>query len=107
MYHRSSAAVLAFVYITSIPSVARAENVQECQYKPVWNKCLGVGTGAVECATFQVPKDWTDASAGDIPLNLIRYPSSNPDAESIILNFGGPGESGIAQVLDGGESYAT
>lgn len=104
MNFRSSAAALAFTYFTSI---AFAENVQECPYKPVWNKCLGTGdSSAVECATFQVPKDWTDASAGDIPLNLIRYPSSNPNAESIILNFGGPGESGIASILDGGDSYS-
>jgi len=108
MYLQSSAAALVLSFFTS---VVLAENTQDCLYEPVWNTCLSQDDSRVQCASFNVPADWTNQSAGDISLNLIRYAAvdanNNIDnnAESVIMNPGGPGSRGIEHVLDGGEIY--
>ncbi|KAF3031594.1 hypothetical protein E8E12_001316 [Didymella heteroderae] len=54
----------------------------------------------LECATIEVPRDWSNAATSDkLALQLIRQPSKNPNAKSIITNPGGPGESGIEMII--------
>lgn len=90
-------AVLSFISATA------AQDKQACQYVPKWVTCKG--DPDVQCATFQVPKNWYDASQGDIILRLIRDPvldvngAVNQDAKSLFYNPGGPGGSGIDSVL--------
>lgn len=110
MYLWSSAVALIFPFFTSI---VLAENIQDCPYEPVWNTCLSQDDPRVQCASFNVPADWTNQTSGEISLNLIRYAAvdanNNIDnnAESVIMNPGGPGVAGIPHILDGGEIYSS
>ncbi|VUC33981.1 unnamed protein product, partial [Clonostachys rosea] len=47
-----------------------------------------------------VPLDWADDSAGTTKVAFVKYPSKNESAEDLVLNFGGPGGSGVATLLN-------
>jgi hypothetical protein len=54
-------------------------------------------SGGFECATVEVPLDYTDPAAGTIGLALIRLPAE-PGGQrlgSLFVNPGGPGGSGV------------
>lgn len=53
--------------------------------------------GGLQCGTLQVPLDYDHPAAKKISLALIRKPVSNKSTRigSLLLNPGGPGESGI------------
>ncbi|CAE7233901.1 unnamed protein product [Rhizoctonia solani] len=56
-----------------------------------------------ECARFEVPLDWADHSAGKASLVLARYKATKqPKLGTIFVNPGGPGESGVKLIMDGG-----
>jgi pimeloyl-ACP methyl ester carboxylesterase len=67
----------------------------------VWTDC---GDG-FQCGTVTVPADWrapSSAGAGSapadtVPLALIRHPAESPADRigSLVVNYGGPGESGV------------
>jgi hypothetical protein len=83
------------------PGYARASQV-------TWVNCPTSNTPALQCATLQVPLDWTNpASSTKLNLRLVRQPAAAnaPNAKSIIMNPGGPGESGIKMVVDRGSVY--
>lgn len=93
--------------------ITKAALAEECpagyfkSKKLVWRSC-GDGTSnpSLECASLHVPLDWKNAETSEkLKLQLIRQPSSNPLAKSIIVNPGGPGESGIETIVDGGAGY--
>lgn len=84
---------------------------QTCPYTPVWNPCIK--NTKYDCATFLVPEDWSDDDRGERPLHLIRIPATNEDgsrlstyADSIVINPGGPGGSGISAILEDDGYYA-
>lgn len=89
------------------PTNTAEPNDQYCPNIPAWNPCKG--REDLDCATFLVPEDWSDNSRGQRPLNLIRIPAKDADgntltdAFSIITNPGGPGSSGIKDILDEGK----
>lgn len=57
-----------------------------------WSAC-----DALECATIQVPLDWSDPNGETIELALNRHPARNADERigSLLINPGGPGGSGL------------
>lgn len=55
-----------------------------------WKDC----SDGFECSTVQVPLDYTDPGSKAISLSVVRLPSKQA-TESLILNPGGPGGSGI------------
>lgn len=59
---------------------------------------------AFECATLQVPLDYTNCSNREtIQLDLIKYKASKePSKGSILYNPGGPGVSGVSAVAGNG-----
>ena len=61
-----------------------------------WSDC---GDG-FECGTLTVPVDWSSkAGSGDtVPVALIRHPAESPPDRigALVVNYGGPGESGVA-----------
>ena len=67
-----------------------------------WSPC---GDG-LECASAQVPLDHDRPSGATITLALIRLPATGPGRRigSIFLNPGGPGNSGVDAVRQGGRS---
>jgi pimeloyl-ACP methyl ester carboxylesterase len=58
-----------------------------------WADC---GDG-FQCGTLTVPVDWKVSSGETLPLALIRRPARSPSDRigALVMNFGGPGESGI------------
>ncbi|KAI0376049.1 alpha/beta-hydrolase, partial [Hypomontagnella monticulosa] len=60
------------------------------------------------CARLEVPIDYTDASIGTTSIAFIKLAGSNAtdDAESILINPGGPGGSGIDTLLTYGRANA-
>lgn len=106
MFFKSGATALAVSYFAS--TVLAEEVAQTCQYKPTWNTCKGDNYAAFECATILVTKSYLKPASKDntMELNLIRYPASKKDAESIIVNFGGPGESGVQGIVDQGKDLS-
>ena len=66
-----------------------------------WSDC---GDG-FQCATLGVPVDWRASTAGSVPerpqetmgIALTRLPAAAPDQRigSLVLNYGGPGSSGV------------
>jgi pimeloyl-ACP methyl ester carboxylesterase len=59
-----------------------------------WNDC----GDAFQCATLDVPVDWQHPSAQRVGLALIRRPALDPAQRvgSLVVNYGGPGESGVS-----------
>jgi pimeloyl-ACP methyl ester carboxylesterase len=57
-----------------------------------WERC-----GAGECATIQVPLDWSDANGPTIGIAVKRLAATDADARlgSVLINPGGPGGSGL------------
>jgi pimeloyl-ACP methyl ester carboxylesterase len=70
-----------------------------------WASC----TAGFQCATLQVPLDYAHPDAQRIGLALIRKPatSSANRIGSLLVNFGGPGESGVQSLPDFAKSFAT
>jgi pimeloyl-ACP methyl ester carboxylesterase len=59
-----------------------------------WTEC---GDG-FQCATLTVPVDWRRPSGERVGIALVRRPALAPDQRigSLVVNYGGPGESGVS-----------
>lgn len=90
------------------PAVAADANgpdlSQIYEQKFTWSSCKALG-GALEeiprdmqCGKVTVPLDYAAPDKGTIELFLNRLPASGKKRGSLLLNFGGPGEPGVAQV---------
>jgi pimeloyl-ACP methyl ester carboxylesterase len=68
-----------------------------------WRRC-----GSGQCATLAVPLNYASPSAGTITLALFRLPATGPGRRigSLLINPGGPGESGVAFLRDIAPAYA-
>lgn len=75
--------------------------------RPAWARC--VGSLDMECATIRVPLDHGDPQGATIDLALARLPARHPDERigSLVLNFGGPGISGVAAFTADPEPFNT
>jgi pimeloyl-ACP methyl ester carboxylesterase len=60
-----------------------------------WEDC-----GSVECATVEVPLDWSDVTGPAIDIAVARDPAEDDDAPPGFLayNLGGPGAEGVSSV---------
>ncbi|CAE6462663.1 unnamed protein product [Rhizoctonia solani] len=66
-----------------------------------WTSCPSMPTSGRECARFEVPLDWRNATVGKASLALARYKAINqPKLGTLFTNPGGPGGSGVASILD-------
>ena len=63
-----------------------------------WKPC----NGNFQCATLQVPIDYSDASLGTFDIAVLRYrdPNQHDRIGSLVINPGGPGVSGIEYALN-------
>src|SRR5262245_28754459 len=63
-----------------------------------WEDC-----GRIECATVEVPLDWSDVTGPTIDIALARDPADDEDAPPGFLayNLGGPGAEGVSSVAAG------
>lgn len=71
-----------------------------------WIDCGTTDQPTLQCATLDVPIDYTDLSAGTLTLPVVRIPATDPTPKgSVLTNPGGPGASGIEDVVTSGEWY--
>ncbi|MFV0317494.1 MAG: alpha/beta hydrolase [Microthrixaceae bacterium] len=59
-----------------------------------WTDCPSGGSDS-QCATLEVPLDWSEPEGATIELALARVPSEGEPIGSLLVNPGGPGASGI------------
>lgn len=100
MHLASGASALALFALCSKAAAekALAEKVSAdvaCPYEPQWGPCQGNVPDGIDCASMDVPKDWTDETKarGHITLRLVRRRATVPDedvdgAPAIIINPG-------------------
>ncbi len=63
-----------------------------------WSAC---GSAGFDCTTVTAPRDYSDPSAGDLSLAVIRHrATSGEPLGSLLTNPGGPGVSGVDTVRD-------
>ncbi len=63
-----------------------------------WSAC---GSEGFDCTTVTAPRDYSDPSAGDLSLAIIRHrATSGEPLGSLLTNPGGPGVSGVDTVRD-------
>ena len=57
-----------------------------------WSDC-----GSLDCASIEVPVDWSDPDGATIAISVAKRPANNPGERigSLLINPGGPGGSGI------------
>ncbi|CAI6332880.1 unnamed protein product [Periconia digitata] len=69
-----------------------------------WQPCFGAYT----CSRLKVPLDYTNPSVGTATIAYIRQAAQNDSesAEDVLINPGGPGESGVGAVLNLGAQLA-
>jgi pimeloyl-ACP methyl ester carboxylesterase len=63
-----------------------------------WAPCADLDA---ECASLEVPLDWSDPDGTTIELALARIPATGDRIGSLLMNPGGPGASGL-ELLEGG-----
>ncbi|CAL9552607.1 alpha/beta hydrolase [Streptomyces sp. enrichment culture] len=92
----------------ALPSMAGLPSSLTAQ-KPDWGKCEETADSPApgddwSCATLKVPLDWAEPEGETIDLALIRAEATGDDRiGSLVVNFGGPGGSGVATI----PSYAS
>ncbi|MCK2219031.1 alpha/beta hydrolase [Actinomadura sp. ATCC 31491] len=59
--------------------------------RPAWSSC----GGGFQCATLRVPLDYSKPRGRQIKISLIKLPATGKKIGSLVLNFGGPGVSGV------------
>jgi pimeloyl-ACP methyl ester carboxylesterase len=63
-----------------------------------WKACQS----GFQCGTITLPVDYANAGGATFSMALIRKPATNPAQRigSLVINFGGPGESGVSILPD-------
>jgi pimeloyl-ACP methyl ester carboxylesterase len=79
----------------------RAGAAQQRAERIAWRDCRD----GFQCATLAVPRDWDrPRTRGRIRLALIRVPATRrPALGSLLVNFGGPGASGVTSMRGSGK----
>ncbi|WP_405623009.1 alpha/beta hydrolase [Streptomyces sp. NBC_00076] len=74
--------------------------------KVTWAKCEGVDMPEdLQCGKVTVPLDYTKPRGATLDLALARYRATGPSHGSVLLNFGGPGSAGVAELAAGGDDF--
>lgn len=73
-----------------------------------WVPCNYDSGPELECGSAKVPLDYTGVTPGVLTLPLVRWPTKQPSSKSIVVNPGGPGNSGIEFLAEAGSlAYET
>ncbi|MBG0857482.1 alpha/beta fold hydrolase [Streptomyces spinoverrucosus] len=74
--------------------------------KVAWKTCEGADPhDGPQCGKVTVPLDYARPGAGTLDLALARYRASGEKRGSLLLNFGGPGGSGVTELTYGGDDF--
>lgn len=68
---------------------------------PGWRDC---DDPPLQCGRVQVPVDWAAPGGATLPIALVRVPATGERQGSLLVNFGGPGVSGVDVVTEYGEA---
>ncbi|KAK5175454.1 uncharacterized protein LTR77_000593 [Saxophila tyrrhenica] len=102
---------MALILMQYIPSTRARRQSADSQQTPaykdlVWHNCYG----DFKCARLEVPMDWhgtSEEASKTVELALVKVDALVPITDknyggAVVLNPGGPGGSGVGQVLRGG-----
>jgi pimeloyl-ACP methyl ester carboxylesterase len=97
------ALALPAALLAAPPPAGGADADAPYHQKVTWAGCSGLPGGALtstQCATLTVPKDYARPEAGKLDLAVSRIKASGPGPRlgSLLVNFGGPGVPGIAEL---------
>ncbi|MER7718912.1 alpha/beta hydrolase [Streptomyces flaveolus] len=71
-----------------------------------WSACEGMEVPKdLQCAKVTVPLDYDRPGSGTLDLALARYRATGDSRGSVLLNFGGPGGSGVSELAAGGKDF--
>ncbi|MER7192671.1 alpha/beta hydrolase [Streptomyces flaveolus] len=71
-----------------------------------WSACEGMEVPKdLQCAKVTVPLDYDRPRSGTLDLALARYRATGDSRGSVLLNFGGPGGSGVSELAAGGKEF--
>ncbi|MET7611052.1 alpha/beta fold hydrolase [Streptomyces seoulensis] len=76
------------------------------EQKVAWGRCTGPDMPKdLQCGKVTVPLDYAHPTAGTLDLALARYRATGSGHRAVLLNFGGPGASGVNQLAAGGKEF--
>ncbi|AVH60490.1 MULTISPECIES: alpha/beta hydrolase [Streptomyces] len=86
-----------------LPAVATAAAEPDLtrfyRQKVTWSACKGEGMSKdMQCGKVTVPLDYARPADGTLDVALARYRATGKPKGSVLLNFGGPGGSGITEL---------
>ena len=73
-----------------------------------WGDCEGAGMGVPEdlqCGKVTVPLDYAKPGGETLDLAMARFRATGESRGSVLLNFGGPGASGVSELTAGGDDF--
>ncbi|MFB8246951.1 alpha/beta hydrolase [Streptomyces sp. NPDC055952] len=74
--------------------------------KVTWSRCPGLEMPKdLQCGKVTVPLDYAHPGKGTLDLAVARYRATGDSRGSVLLNFGGPGGQGVAQLGMGGKDF--
>ncbi|GAB2727717.1 alpha/beta hydrolase [Streptomyces bullii] len=85
---------------------ARSDLTRFYRQKVRWSACEGADVPReLQCGKVTVPLDYSRPGAGTLDLALARYRATGTSRGSVLLNFGGPGGSGVSELALAGEEF--
>ncbi|WP_232805768.1 alpha/beta hydrolase [Glycomyces xiaoerkulensis] len=92
----AASAAMMTTALAATPAQAESSNTDSID----WGSCPGPEDETVECATINVPLDYTAPRGQTIEIGLARRQAADPSRRmgSILMDPGGPGGSGVASV---------
>ncbi|MEV5548456.1 alpha/beta hydrolase [Streptomyces sp. NPDC052309] len=83
------------------PGLSRFHN-----QKIKWSACEGMDVSKdLQCGKVTVPLDYSRPDAETLELALARYRATGDSRGSVLLNFGGPGVSGVSELATSGKDF--
>ncbi|WP_328773677.1 alpha/beta hydrolase [Streptomyces sp. NBC_00286] len=73
-----------------------------------WAKCEDAGMGVPEdlqCGKVTVPLDYAKPDGETLDIAMARFRATGDSRGSVLLNFGGPGASGVSELTAGGDDF--
>ncbi|MGW3227862.1 alpha/beta hydrolase [Kitasatospora sp. NPDC001095] len=79
----------------------------DCPADPQAQKAK-IDISGMQCGKLHVPLDYADPAVDALDIALIKYPAAKPEQRigSLMVNPGGPGESGVGMVKFGAKQFA-
>ncbi|WP_194816403.1 alpha/beta hydrolase [Nocardia sp. XZ_19_385] len=99
---RLSRNIVGVLLAAAVGSAALAACTADSAPKPAltWLPCAE--NGAYECASLAVPIDWADQGGDTIDVAVVRDKADGADKVGTLISLpGGPGSSGVDQILSG------